>query len=395
MLYIEYSIFSGNSNSTVNALPIWYYYVRKIMEREVDIMEKKFRILVVNPGSTSTKIAVYDNEEEVFAKVISHSAEELRQYGCIYDQYDFRKELILDTLKEKGILLESLDALAGRGGNMRPVIGGTYLVNERMLEDLKVGVMGQHPSNLGGKIVKEIADKLGVKAYVVDPVVVDEMEDIAKISGMPEIQRKAKDHPLNQKAVARRAAAELGREYNQLNLLVAHMGGGISIGIHKKGRIVDVNNVLDGDGPFSPERAGGLPVGSLVDMCFSGSYTRDEIMRKIVGNGGLTAYLGTNDAREVQRRIKSGDEYAKLIYQAMAYQISKEIGAGATVLKGKVDAIVLTGGIAHDDGFIDWIKESVEFIAPVKVYPGEFEMAALAQGVLRVVRGQEEIRIYE
>jgi butyrate kinase len=220
------------------------------------------------------------------------------------------------------------------------------------------------------------------------------MEDIARISGMPEIQRKAKDHPLNQKAAARLAAAELGRDYRELNLLVAHLGGGISLGIHKKGRIVDVNNVLDGDGPFSPERSGGLPVGSLVDMCFSGEYTKAEVMKKIVGNGGLTAYLGTNDGREVQRRIKSGDSYAKLIYEAMAYQISKEIGAGATVLKGAVDAIVLTGGMAHDVDFIDWIKDSIGFIAPVKVYPGELEMEALAQGVLRVLQGKEQARIY-
>ncbi|MDD4503669.1 MAG: butyrate kinase [Clostridiaceae bacterium] len=360
-----------------------------------DIVEKTYRILVVNPGSTSTKVAVYSNEEEVFTKAISHSAKQIKKFNRIYEQYDFRKKIILGTLKEEGIPLESLNAVVGRGGNMKPVAGGTYKINEQMLEDLEQGVMGQHPSNLGGIIVKEIADKLGITAYVVDPVVVDEMEDIAKISGMPEIQRKAKDHPLNQKAAARRAAAEMGGEYHQLNFLVAHLGGGISIGIHKKGRIIDVNNVLDGDGPFSPERTGGLPAGSLVDMCFSGKYTKDEIMRKIVGNGGLTAYLGTNDGREVQGRIKSGDENAKLIYQAMAYQISKEIGAGATVLKGEVDAIVLTGGIANDGEFINWIKERVGFIAPIKVYPGEFEMIALAQGVLRVLRGKEEVKIYQ
>ena len=218
-------------------------------------MEKTYRILVVNPGSTSTKVAVYSNEEEVFTKAISHSAKQIKKFNRIYEQYDFRKEIILGTLKEEGIPLESLNAVVGRGGNMKPVAGGTYKINEQMLEDLEQGVMGQHPSNLGGIIVKEIADKLGITAYVVDPVVVDEMEDIAKISGMPEIQRNAKDHPLNQKAAARRAAAEMGGEYHQLNFLVAHLGGGISIGIHKKGRIIDVNNVLDGDGPFSPERA--------------------------------------------------------------------------------------------------------------------------------------------
>ena len=357
-------------------------------------MDKEYNILVVNPGSTSTKIAVYKNEKELFTKVISHSAELIKSFNRIYDQYEFRKRIVLETLAEEGVSLESLDALAGRGGNMKPVLGGTYSINEQMLEDLRIGVMGQHPSNLGAKIVAEIAAPLGLPAYVVDPVVVDELEDIARISGMPEIERKAKDHPLNQKAAARRAASELGREYTELNLLVAHLGGGISLGVHKKGRIVDVNNVLDGDGPFSPERSGGLPVGALVDMCFSGRYTKDEIMRKIVGNGGLTAYLGTNDGREVQRRIKAGDDYSKLIYEAMAYQIAKEIGAGATVLKGKVDAIVLTGGISHDAGLVGWIRERVDFIAPVKVYPGELEMIALAQGVLRVLLGLEEARVY-
>lgn len=357
-------------------------------------MDKEYKILVVNPGSTSTKIAVFKNEEEVFTRVISHSAEELKAFGRIYEQYGFRKKLVLETLEEEGVLLESLDALVGRGGNMKPVEGGTYSINEQMLRDLEQGVMGQHPSNLGAVIVSEIAGQLGLPAYVVDPVVVDELEDIARISGIPEIERKAKDHPLNQKAAARRAAAELGREYRELNLLVAHLGGGISLGVHKKGRIADVNNVLDGDGPFSPERSGGLPVGSLVDLCFSGRYTRAEIMRKIVGSGGMVAYLGTNDVREVRRRIKAGDSYARLIYEAMAYQIAKEIGAGATVLKGQVDAIVLTGGIANDEELVGWIKERVGFIAPVKVYPGESEMKALAQGALRVLRGQEEVRIY-
>jgi len=358
-------------------------------------MESAYRILVVNPGSTSTKIAVYDNENEFFSTAIFHSAEQIQKYNTIYEQYDFRKDVILGALKEKGIPLKSLNAVVGRGGNMKPVVSGTYKVNEQMLKDLRQGIMGHHASNLGAKIVQEISNQLGLTAYVVDPVIVDEMEDVAKISGIPEIQRKAKDHPLNQKAVARRAAAEMGGEYQRMNFLVAHLGGGISLGVHNKGRIIDVNNALDGDGPFSPERSGGLPVGSLVDMCFSGKYTKDEIMKKIVGNGGLTAYLGTNDGREVQRRIKTGDQYAKLIYQAMAYQISKEIGAGAAVLKGNVDAIVLTGGIAYDEEFVDWIKERVEFIAPIKVYPGEYEMTALAQGVLRVIRGEEQVRLYE
>ncbi|NLM44888.1 MAG: butyrate kinase [Clostridiales bacterium] len=353
-----------------------------------------YRILVVNPGSTSTKIAVYDNENEIFTKVIPHSSELIGKFNKIVDQFDFRKEMVINTLKEQGLDLNSLDIVVGRGGNMKPVEGGTYAINERMVEDLRIGVMGEHASNLGGLIAWDIANLLNIPSYVVDPVVVDELEDLARISGMPEISRKSKDHPLNQKAVGRKAAAELGGEYQDFNFIIAHIGGGISIGIHKKGRIVDVNNALDGDGPFSPERSGGLPVGALVDMCFSGKYTKEEIRKKIVGKGGLTAYLGTNDGREIQKRIKAGDNYAKLIYEAMAYQISKEIGAGATVLKGKVDAILLTGGVIYDEEFTAWIKERVGFIAPVMVYPGEFEMIALVQGVLRVLNDVEKVKMY-
>jgi butyrate kinase len=357
-------------------------------------MDKEYRILVINPGSTSTKIAVFDGENEVFAKTIRHCAEEIGRYRTITEQYGFREDLILKNLEAYGIDLGSLDAVVGRGGNMKPVVGGTYRVNPQMLEDLKVGVMGQHASNLGGIIAQSIAEPLGLPAFVVDPVVVDELDDLARISGMPEISRKAKDHPLNQKAVARKAAAELGGKYEDFNFVVAHMGGGISIGIHRKGRIVDVNNCLDGDGPFSPERAGGLPVGSIIDLCFSGRFTREEIRRKIVGEGGLVAYLGTNDGVKINRRIKAGDENARLVYEAMAYQISKEIGAAATVLKGVVDGIVLTGGLAHDGLLVGWIRERVEFITKVFVYPGEFEMTALVQGVLRVLTGQECAKEY-
>lgn len=358
-------------------------------------MKESYRILAVNPGSTSTKIAVYDNERPVFEQILRHTAEETKKYATIYDQFEFRKEVIVSTLKEKKIDLDSLDAVVGRGGNMKPVEGGTYKVNPQMLEDLRVGVMGQHASNLGGVIAFDIANHLGLDAFVVDPVVVDEFEDLARISGMPEIQRKSKDHPLNQKAAARQAASELGGEYSRLNFIVAHLGGGISVGIHRKGRIIDVNNALDGDGPFSPERTGGLPVGALIDLCYSDKYTKEELRKKIVGGGGLVAYLGTNDGREVQKMIRSGDRKARLIYQAMAYQIAKEIGAGATVLKGEVDAIILTGGLAYDDELMDWIKERVGFIAKVMVYPGEFEMLALAQGVLRVFRGDEKAKAYK
>jgi len=357
-------------------------------------MKKILKILAINPGSTSTKISLYENEIPIFTKNLSHSAEEIKKYDKISDQYEFRKEIILNAVKESGTDLSEIDVIVGRGGNMKPVQGGTYEINEAMVKDLKIGVMGQHASNLGGIIAHSIATELGICSYVVDPVVVDEFEEYARISGMPGIERKSKDHPLNQKAAARKAAKELGGTYADYNFIVAHLGGGISVGVHKKGKVVDVNNALDGDGPFSPERSGGVPIGSLVDMCFSGEYSKEEIKKKITGNGGLVAYLGTNDGREVQKRIKSGDKYAKLIYETMAYQISKEIGAAAAVLKGDVNAVILTGGIAYDNEFVSWIRERVEFIAPVKVYPGENEMEALVQGVLRVLRGEEQLKSY-
>ncbi|MTK11480.1 MAG: butyrate kinase [Clostridiaceae bacterium] len=358
-------------------------------------MDKPYKILVINPGSTSTKIAIYNDEEEIFMDSIRHSIEDLKGYVTIYEQYEFRKKVILEKLNNRITDLREIDAVVGRGGNMKPVIGGTYRINEQMVEDLKEGVMGQHASNLGGILAAEIANMFGVPAFVVDPVVVDEFDDLSRISGIPEIQRKSKDHPLNQKAAGRKAAEELGGKYNNFNFLIAHLGGGISVGVHKKGRVIDVNNSLDGDGPFSPERGGGLPVGSLIDICYSGKYTKEELKKRIVGKGGLVGYLGTNDTREVSKRVKLGDKKAELVYKAMAYQVAKEIGAGAAVLKGEVDAIILTGGIAFDELFVGWIKEYVDFIGKVIVYPGEFEMLALAQGVLRVLTKKEEIKIYE
>ncbi|WP_427339943.1 butyrate kinase [Caloranaerobacter sp. DY30410] len=357
-------------------------------------MSEVFRLLIINPGSTSTKIAIYDNEKPVLEETLRHSTEELAKYEKIYDQYEFRKNIILETLNEKGINLTKLSAVVGRGGLLKPIAGGTYKVNERMLEDLKVGVLGEHASNLGGILAHEIASQLNIPAFIVDPVVVDEMEDVARISGMPEIERKSIFHALNQKAVARRAAKELGKSYNEVNLIVAHLGGGISVGAHKKGRVVDVNNALDGEGPFSPERTGGLPVGDLAKLCFSGKYTLAEMKKKIKGNGGLVAYLGTNDAREVVKMIKNGDKKAELVYKAMAYQVAKEIGSLAAVLEGKVDGIILTGGIAYDKEFTKWIIDRVSFISKVFVYPGEDEMIALAEGGLRVLRGEEEAKVY-
>ncbi len=353
-----------------------------------------YRILAINPGSTSTKIAIYDNEKEVFETTLRHQTEEINKFEKIYDQYDFRKSVILDSLNDAGINLTKLDAVVGRGGLLKPIEGGTYTVSKAMIEDLKVGVLGEHASNLGGIIANEIASGLNIPSFIVDPVVVDELMDVARVSGMPQIERKSIFHALNQKAVARRAAKEKGKKYNEMSLIVAHMGGGISVGAHKDGKVIDVNNALDGDGPFSPERSGGLPVQDLANLCFSGELTQAQIKKLIKGQGGLVAYLGTNDGREVCAKIEEGDEKAKLVYHALAHQIIKEIGACSTVLKGKAEAVVLTGGLAYDKMLVNWIKESVEHIAEVIVYPGEDEMSALAEGALRVLRKEEEAKEY-
>lgn len=357
-------------------------------------MKEIRRVLAINPGSTSTKIAVFDDEKPVFETTLRHPAEDINKFEKIYDQYEFRKSVILDTLSENEINLTKLSAVVGRGGLLKPIPGGTYVVTDRMIEDLKVGILGEHASNLGGILAHEIASGLNIPAFIVDPVVVDEMDDVARISGMPELDRKSIFHALNQKAVARRAGKDLEKPYELLNLVVAHMGGGVSVGIHKGGKVVDVNNALDGEGPFSPERAGGLPVGGLVKMCYSGDYSHGEIKKKLKGKGGLVAYLNTNDGREVSRMIDEGDKKAELVYKAMAYQIAKEIGAGAAVLKGRVDAVVLTGGLAYDNRLVGWIREKVDYLGTVLVYPGEDEMIALAQGALRVLREEEQAKTY-
>ncbi|MEW5321996.1 butyrate kinase [Geobacillus thermoleovorans] len=356
--------------------------------------EQKFRILTINPGSTSTKIGVFENERPLLEKTIRHEADVLRQYKTIADQYEFRKQTILQALDEEGINLSKLSAVCGRGGLLRPIEGGTYRVNETMLEDLRRGYSGQHASNLGGILAHEIASALNIPAFIVDPVVVDELDPIARISGFPLIERRSIFHALNQKAVARRVAKQLGKRYDELNLIVAHMGGGITVGAHKQGRVVDVNNGLDGEGPFSPERAGTVPAGDLVALCYSGDYYREEVMRMLVGQGGLVGYLGTNDAVKVEKMIEAGDEKAKLVYEAMAYQVAKEIGAASAVLSGKVDAIILTGGLAYGKSFVEQITRRVQWIADVIVHPGENELQALAEGALRVLRGEEEEKVY-
>ena len=352
------------------------------------------KTLVINPGSTSTKVGVFEDETLLFEETLRHPTEEIAKYASVIDQKDFRKEIILDFLKEKDCDPKSLDVIVGRGGLLKPIPGGTYTVSDALLADLVKGVQGQHASNLGGILAREIGDKLGVPSYIVDPVVVDELTDKARLSGMPELPRRSIFHALNQKAVARRYAKEHGTRYEDLNLIVIHMGGGVSVGAHDHGKVVDVNNILDGEGCFSPERSGTVPVGDLVKMCFSGKYTEKEVYKKICGNGGFNAYLHTNDARIVEKMVKEGNAEAKLVQDAFYYQIAKDAGAMAAVLCGKVDQIILTGGIAYNPYTREILEKYLGFIAPITVYPGEDELLALCQGALRVVNGEEKAKEY-
>jgi len=350
--------------------------------------------LIINPGSTSTKIGVFEDETLLFEETLRHSTEEISQYASIVDQKDFRKKIITDLLEKKEFDIKSLDVIVGRGGMLKPIPGGTYAVTDELLEDLKIGKQGQHASNLGGILAREIGDSIGVPSYIVDPVVVDELMPIARYSGVPELPRKSVFHALNQKAVAKRYAREQGVPYESLNLIVVHMGGGVSVGAHENGKIVDVFNALDGDGAFSPERAGGVPSGDLIKMCFSGQYTEKEVYSKIVGKGGFNAYLGTNDMRDVVKRANEGDTVAAEVKDAFTFQVAKDMGSMACVLKGKVDQIIVTGGIAYNAAVVDALKERAGFIAPFTVYPGEDELLALAQGAIRVMTGEEKVMEY-
>lgn len=350
--------------------------------------------LIINPGSTSTKIGVFEDETLLFEETLRHSTEEIAQYASIVDQKDFRKQIILDLLAKKDFDINSLQVIVGRGGMLKPIPGGTYAVSDELLEDLKIGKQGQHASNLGGILAREIGDSIGVPSYIVDPVVVDELMPIARYSGVPELPRTSVFHALNQKAVAKRYAKEKGVSYDSLNLIVVHMGGGVSVGAHEKGRVIDVFNALDGDGAFSPERAGAVPSGALIKMCFSGQYTEKEVYKKIVGNGGFNAYLGTNDMRDVAKMIADGDAHADEVREAFILQVCKNIGSMSCVLKGKVDQIIVTGGIAYNKEVVDKMEERAGFIAPFTVYPGEDELLALAQGALRVMNGEEEAMKY-
>lgn len=353
-----------------------------------------YKSLIINPGSTSTKIGVFEDETLLFDETLRHSTEEIAQYDSIVAQKDFRKKVISDLLTEKNFDIKDLDFVVGRGGLLKPIPGGTYAVSDELVKDLVEAKRGEHASNLGGIIAKDFADELNIPAYIVDPVVVDELAPIARLSGHPELPRTSIFHALNQKAVAKRYAKEVGKNYEDLNLIVVHMGGGVSVGTHKDGQVVDVFNALNGDGAFSPERAGGVPNGELVRLCYSGKYTEKEMVKQLVGKAGFNAYCGSNDARDIEKMANEGDANAQLVFDAFIYQVAKDIGASATVLNGKVDQIILTGGIAYGKYATEEIIKRVGFIAPVTVYGGEDELLALAQGGLRVLNGEEEAKVY-
>lgn len=352
-------------------------------------------ILAINPGSTSTKISIFEGKKEIFTKTLRHSSEELAPYPNVIDQYQFRKDTIAAALKENNIDANDIAAVVGRGGLLRPIASGVYEVNENMIADLSSAKYGEHASNLGGIIANAMAKEIpGCRAFIADPVVVDELCEVARISGHPKFPRKSIFHALNQKAIAKQYAAEVGKKYSDLNLIVAHMGGGTSIGAHKKGQIVDVNDALNGDGPFSPERSGSLTALDVVKACFSGEYTFDEMKKLINGKGGLMAHLGTNSFYEVEQNMAKGDAKSILITDAFLFQVAKSIGAEAAALSGEVDAILLTGGVAYGKEMMAQLADMVKFIAPVKVYPGEDEMGALAGNGLAVLEGTEEMKVY-
>ncbi len=348
-----------------------------------------FKILSVNPGSTSTKLAYYEDENLVSSQTIRHSADDLKHFPRVADQYEFRKKMIIDCLRGLDVDLSGLAAVVGRGGFVRPIESGVYEVNDRLLADLRAGGVKEHASNLGALIARDIADSIpGCRAFITDPVVVDELQDVARISGLPQMPRHSVFHALNHKAIARRYAADKNVRYEDLNLVVAHLGGGISVGAHRKGRVIDTNQALDGYGPFSSERTGTADAGQLVRMAFSGEYTQEQLLKMLTGKGGLVAHLGTNEAYVAYRRAEAGDAYARLVLEALAYGVGKEIGAMHVVLEGTTDAILLTGGIAYNAFIVDYIRRMVKCLAPVHVYPGEDEMGALAMSGLRVLRGE-------
>lgn len=354
-----------------------------------------YQILVINPGSTSTKVALFIGEENVFQKKIFHTNTELKMFSRTIEHFEYKKNLIINELEKEKINFAELNCIIGRGGVVRPLESGIYEVNEKLKSDLVSCKYGEHASNLGGLIALALLEKAkNARAFIADPPVVDELIDIARVTGIPELERKSMFHALNHKAIARKYSKDIKKEYVSLNLIVAHLGGGISIAAHEKGRVVDVNQALDGEGPMSPERAGSLPAGNLMRLCFSGKYSQQELQKMLVGKGGLAAHLNTNDARDLEKFVASGDKKAIFIENAMVFQIAKQIGAMATVLYGNVDAVIITGGIAYYDAFVDKIIERINFIAPIHVYPGEDEMWALANNALMLLKGEMQVKKY-
>ena len=352
-------------------------------------------ILAINPGSTSTKIALFENETQLWSDTQRYDAAKLDGFAHVADQESFRCEEILKTLAAKDTDLSAIDAFVARGGLLRPMEGGTYSISQTMVDELKSCKWGEHASNLAAPIAIKLAQAHGKPAFIVDPVVVDELTDVAHVSGLLELPRKSIFHALNQKAVARRAAAKRGGRAEDFDFIVCHMGGGVSVAAHKKGRVVEVNDALGGEGPMSPERAGSVPAAQLACLCFSGKNTQAEIEKMLIGRGGFVAHLGTNDFREIMEKVARGDEKAKLVFDAFCYQLGKAIGGCAVVLGGKVDAILLTGGLAYNEELCRTVERAVSWIAPVEVFPGEDEMQALVEGALRVLRGEERAKEYE
>lgn len=351
-----------------------------------------YKILAMNFGSTSTKIAVFLGKEKLLERTFTHTLKDMEGINTMEENAAVRKPLILDYLADHGHAIESFDAIVGRGGLLRPIPGGTYTVNIDMLRDLRECRYGTHVCNLGGIIAWELGDRTGKPAFIVDPPVIDEMTELAHMSGHPDFPRRSLFHALNHKAIARRYAEDVGRAYGDLNLIICHIGGGVTVGAHKQGKVVDVNNGLEGDGPYSAERPGSLPVLQVLKAAFEHRYgnSYEEQRRFYMSRCGLMAYTGTNDGRIIGKRVASGDREAEMSYRGMAYQIAKAIGAMSVVLQGNVDAILLTGGLAYDTALVDMISEYVTYIAPLHVYPGEDEMLALAMGALRVMCGREE-----
>lgn len=352
------------------------------------------KVLVINPGSTTTKIAVYENKTCLWRHVIEHPAAEINAFTRVEDQYEYRIHQILQVLDDRGTSLNDFKGIVGRGGMLKPLVGGTYLVDDRLEAALHNAPGGEHASNLGGIIAFHLGRRINVPVYLVDPVSVDEMEPVARLSGLPELPRLSQSHVLNMKAVARKVALELGKTYQEVNLIIAHLGGGISVAPHRKGKMIDVNNA-NNEGPYSVERCGTLPAFQLIKLCYSGTYSEKEMLTKLLKEGGMFAYLGTKDGREAEKRMNDGDPNAKLVLEGLCYQVAKEIGAMATVLAGAVDRIVLTGGLAYSEFIAQEIIRRVSFIAPVRIMPGEEEMEALALGALRVLRGEEKALTYE